>query len=258
MSDQSASPRASVSNDDLFRALASHPRRLALFHLRANGAATFDELSDVVLEFSDSDLLVGDSDPTRARAKIETVLWEVELPLLEGVGLVVHDRIHDVVELAAVPEDFGEWLDLAVRREVRWANAHPSPATPRQRPVTVLVVDDEPHFADLIRHFLEKRHDDLSVITATNAPDAFGVLKELNVDCVVSDYQMPAISGLDFLEAVRDEYPDLPFILFTNKGSEEVASRAIANDVSGYVPKGTGPEQYDRLATQIRKAVGRT
>jgi len=241
-----------LTNDELFMALASRMRRIVLFHLHQQGAATFDDLVDVVSEYTDIHAEVGADDPHR----VAMALAEHQLPLLESLGLAVYDRLHDAVELGTPPDDFGEWLDLAIRRELRWAEAREQPveSTHELGPVTVLIVDDEPGMADVIGDILENRHD-MTAITATNAPDAFTVLESVEVDCIVSDYRMPAIDGLDFLEAVRDDHPDLPFILFTNKGSEEVASEAITHDVNAYVPKGTGTEQYDRLAQHIRNAV---
>lgn len=53
---------------------------------------------------------------------------------------------------------------------------------------------------------------------------------------------MPGLDGLDVLERVRGEYPDLPFILFTGKGSEEIASDAISKGVTDYLQKGGGTE----------------
>lgn len=57
------------------------------------------------------------------------------------------------------------------------------------------------------------------------------------VDCLVSEYQLPEMGGLAFLEAVRVENPTLPFIMFTGSGSETLASNAVAADVTDYVRK---------------------
>jgi PAS domain S-box-containing protein len=57
------------------------------------------------------------------------------------------------------------------------------------------------------------------------------------------------------LETVRDHHPDLPLILFTGKGSEEVASEAISAGVTDYLRKEGGSEEYAVLARQVRSAV---
>ena len=66
---------------------------------------------------------------------------------------------------------------------------------------------------------------------------------------------MPETNGIEFLEAVRDMYPNLPFILFTGKGSEEIASDAISAGVIDYLQKQRGTDQYTILTNRIRTAV---
>ena len=55
----------------------------------------------------------------------------------------------------------------------------------------------------------------------------------------------------------REDHPDLPFILFTGKGSEEVASEAITAGVSDYLNKGSGTDQYVLLANRIENLASR-
>jgi len=125
-------------------------------------------------------------------------------------------------------------------------------------PIRVLHVDDEPDVADLAATVLARDADGISVETATNAADALDRLREDAFDCVVSDYEMPGTDGIELLETVRDDHPDLPFILFTGRGSEAVASDAISAGVTDYLQKGAGTEQYELLANRIRNAVERT
>ncbi|PSP40846.1 hypothetical protein BRC63_05080, partial [Halobacteriales archaeon QH_10_70_21] len=58
-------------------------------------------------------------------------------------------------------------------------------------------------------------------------------------------------------ETVRKRYPDLPFMLFTGKGSEEVAGEAISAGVTDYIRKGPDTERFTVLATRITNAVER-
>ena len=122
-------------------------------------------------------------------------------------------------------------------------------------PVRVLHVDDEPDLADVAATFLEREDERLRVETATSAGEALETLEAEPVDCVVSDYDMPGQNGIEFLEAVREDNPDLPFILFTGKGSEAVASDAISAGVTDYLQKETGTSQYAVLANRIENAV---
>jgi PAS domain S-box-containing protein len=123
--------------------------------------------------------------------------------------------------------------------------------------VRVLHVDDDPGFADLTATYLERADERFEVFTATGAEAGLERLADREIHCVVSDYEMPGTDGLEFLGAVRDRFPDLPFLLFTGKGSEEIASEAISAGVTDYLQKGTGGDQYDLLANRVANAVDR-
>ena len=120
--------------------------------------------------------------------------------------------------------------------------------------IQVLHVDDEPDLRNLTATFLGREDDRITVETATSGAEGLDRLDE-NVDCVVSDYEMPGMDGIEFLETVRREYPDLPFILFTARGGEKVASEAISAGVTDYLQREAGTEQYAVLANRITNAV---
>ena len=76
------------------------------------------------------------------------------------------------------------------------------------------------------------------VDTKISAQDGLDILKNQAYDAVISDFQMPGMDGIEFLKNIRSKFSDLPFILFTGKGREEVAVQAIENDVDFYIQKG--------------------
>jgi PAS domain S-box-containing protein len=123
--------------------------------------------------------------------------------------------------------------------------------------IQVLHVDDEPEFADLTATYLERENNRLAVETTNSSADGLDRLSD-GIDCVVADYDMPGMNGIEFLESVREEYPDLPFILFTGKGSEEIASDAISAGVTDYLQKESGPDQYAVLANRVTNAVAQS
>lgn len=123
--------------------------------------------------------------------------------------------------------------------------------------IRVLCVDDEPDLAELVASYLMDHADDIDARAATSGAAALEVLRSDPIDCVVCDYKMPEMDGLELLDIVREDHPDLPFILFTGRGSENVASEAVRAGVSDYIPKSTGTEQYELLTNRVRNLVER-
>jgi len=133
----------------------------------------------------------------------------------------------------------------------------PNEATPfdvESRPVTVLVVDDDAEMAELSSVFLRRELERVATTTVLDPTAVPEALREGEYDCVVSDYDMPELDGLELLERIREEGFALPFVLFTGKGSEEIASRAISAGVDEYLQKG-GPEEYPVLANKVENLV---
>jgi PAS domain S-box-containing protein len=124
-------------------------------------------------------------------------------------------------------------------------------------PIAVLHVDDDPDFVELAAEFLRAEGGGFTVRTETDVEAAIHRLDEEVIDCVVSDYEMPGLDGIAFLETVREHHPEIPFILFTGKGSEEVASEAISAGVTDYLQKEPGSSQFAVLANLIENVVAK-
>jgi PAS domain S-box-containing protein len=124
-----------------------------------------------------------------------------------------------------------------------------TPDTPAS--IRVLHVEDDPDFAALTATFLSRVDDRFEVETAEGASEGLSSLDAGEFDCVVSDYEMPGDDGIEFLRAVREDHPDLPFVLFTGRGSEAVASDAISAGVTDYLQKESSTEQYELLANRL-------
>ncbi|OUJ18323.1 Signal transduction histidine kinase containing REC and PAS domain [Methanonatronarchaeum thermophilum] len=121
----------------------------------------------------------------------------------------------------------------------------------------VLLVDDEPSLLELAEIFLEKEYKEFNVETVLSCEEALELLKEDGFDCVVSDYQMPGMDGLEFLRIVREERDsDIPFIVFTGRGREEVAMKALNLGADRYLQKRGDPKsQYSLLSQAIEQEV---
>lgn len=121
--------------------------------------------------------------------------------------------------------------------------------------VRVLHVDDDPDYLDLTATYLERIDEAFEVSSETDVGDALDALETEPIDCVVSDYNMPGTDGLTLLQRVRDRGIEVPFVLFTGKGSEEIASEAISAGATDYIQKVGGNDQYEVLANRVRNAV---
>jgi len=121
----------------------------------------------------------------------------------------------------------------------------------------VLAVDDDPGISELIAEFLPREDDRFAVETALSPAEALDRFELETFDAIISDYQMPGMNGLDFLQTIRDEFgSDIPFIVFTGKGREEVAIDALNLGADRYLQKGGDPtSQYSVLADAVRNEI---
>lgn len=97
---------------------------------------------------------------------------------------------------------------------------------------TVLFVE---HETDIARR-LDQGHENLTVHSVSSAADCLSRLDSDAIDCVVSNHLLPDSTGVELLDSIRDDHPNLPFVLLTDNGNERIASEAISLGVSDYVP----------------------
>jgi PAS domain S-box-containing protein len=123
--------------------------------------------------------------------------------------------------------------------------------------ITVLYVNDDPDLLELLVRGLERENERLTVRTALSADEGIEAVRDGGVDCVLSDYHMPERTGVELLRDVRAVDASLPFIMFTETGSEVAASEAISAGVTDYIIQEPIGNQHALVARKIVSHVER-
>lgn len=136
----------------------------------------------------------------------------------------------------------------AVERTVAKSVPHHRPTAPSVR---VLAVDEAGPPAPLAND------GDFEVTTVESVECALDLLADDGraIDCVVSEYELSESDGIDLLETVRDDQPNLPFVFLTGAGDEQVASEAIGKGATDYLPKSVDGKT---LCNRVQRAVATT
>lgn len=110
-------------------------------------------------------------------------------------------------------------------------------------PGRILVIDDDPALCDLLQEDLQYRGH--QVVTALDVTRARKLLQQQEVDIVLTDLNLPRISGIDFCAELHQQRPDLPVIIMTAFGSLETAIAALRAGAYDFVTK---PVDLDLLS----------
>ncbi len=128
----------------------------------------------------------------------------------------------------------------------------------KTEPTSVLLIDDDVALLEMIK-LMSERSREMNIQTAQSAKEALGTLEQKSFDVIIVDYDMPEISGIEFLKILRKHGDTTPIIVFTGLGGEYAAIEALNNGANFLLKKGEDPRhQFRELTTMVKKAMERS
>lgn len=123
---------------------------------------------------------------------------------------------------------------------------------PIDKSINVLVVDDFATMRQIFKGVL-KQIGFTNVIEAEDGDSALRELKKEDVGLIISDWNMPNMTGLDLLKAVRgdEKLKSIPFIMVTAEGHKEIVVEAVKSGVSNYLVKPFSPETFGEKLEKV-------
>lgn len=106
----------------------------------------------------------------------------------------------------------------------------------RTLPISILYLDDDTNLLIIMKRFLE-RSDEYHVCTVSDSFEAIEMVGINAYDCILSDYNMPAMDGISFLKKIRSQGILTPFILISSTPREEIEQEARDAGADLYIPK---------------------
>ncbi|KAB1443651.1 chemotaxis response regulator CheY [Pseudodesulfovibrio senegalensis] len=116
----------------------------------------------------------------------------------------------------------------------------------------ILVVDDFSTMRKIVKNIL-RQLGFTNIVEADDGTTAWDTLNKDNIDFIVSDWNMPKMSGIELLRKVRDseEYADIPFLMVTAEAQQENIIEAVQAKVSNYIVKPFTPETLSQKIEKI-------
>ena len=116
--------------------------------------------------------------------------------------------------------------------------------------VRIMIIEDDKEMRSLLKDFFEE--EGFETDSASNGVDALRMLFKDHFDLVITDIRMPGLTGLDILPRIRRLKPEIPIIVMTAYGSDDVRRRSLERGATIYLEK---PIHLSKLRAVIREMV---
>lgn len=116
----------------------------------------------------------------------------------------------------------------------------------------IVVVDDSRVMRQIvIRTLRQAGYGSHDIVEAENGKEGLGVIQSQSPDLVLSDWNMPEMTGIDMLCALRAAGNDVRFGFVTSEGSEEMRTRAAQSGAAFLIAKPFTPEAFEEALTAV-------
>ena len=117
--------------------------------------------------------------------------------------------------------------------------------------VKILMADDHPIVRQGLKHLLAEELEEVDFREAQNSNEVLELARGHDFDIVMLDITMPGRDGLDVLKELRQDHPRLPVLMLSMHPEDQYAIRALKAGASGYITKGSAPEELVRAVKRI-------
>jgi CheY-like chemotaxis protein len=118
--------------------------------------------------------------------------------------------------------------------------------------IRVLYVDDEKNPLVMAKTFLEELDSEMLVNVLSSPEDALKIID--SYQCIITDFKMPKMDGIEFAQKIREK-SDIPIILYTGWGTDELYEKARAVGIDECISKGLEHEHYEVLVNRIKSLI---
>lgn len=123
------------------------------------------------------------------------------------------------------------------------------------KPQTVLIIDDSKTIQRIVANVVKQVLPDANILIGNDGREAFTLFKKNeDIDFILTDWNMPNVSGLEFVKQVRENNKNIPIIMITTEGGKNEVITALRAGVNNYIVKPFGAEILkEKLANLLKK-----
>jgi DNA-binding NarL/FixJ family response regulator len=121
----------------------------------------------------------------------------------------------------------------------------------RSQPIQIMIVDDHQMFLDGLRTLLSKEKSLHILAEATSGKEALKILEEKAVDLVITDINMPVMSGTELTRQIKKNYPHIKVLVLTMYNEREIIHEIVMTEAEGYILKNSNKQELLRAINRI-------